>query len=134
MRRSVIGYFDLCSGCRICELACSWAKFRTYAPRSAVINVKGGVKSLMAQPITCIQCESAFCMKACPFSALEKDKELGAIIVIEDKCTGCGLCVEACPINAVKIDTRTKKAIKCDLCGGDPACVRYCPTKALALK
>jgi len=134
MRQFVIGHFDLCSGCRICELVCSWAKYGAYAPRKAVIDVKIGFNGLMVQPVTCIQCENPFCTKACPFGSLERDDKLGAIIVIDDKCTGCGLCVKACPIGAIKIDAEMGKAIKCDLCGGDPACVRYCPTKALVLK
>ena len=28
-------------------------------------------------------------------------------------------------------DTNGRKVIKCDLCGGDPQCVRFCETKAV---
>ncbi len=133
LRRYVIGHFDLCTGCRICELACSWTKFGTYAPTRSAIHIEVRSKGLMVQPIVCSQCENAYCIKACPFGAIEKNKELGIIRVIDDKCTGCGLCAKVCPIGAIKVDNKTKKAIKCDLCGGDPACVRHCPTKALEL-
>ncbi len=46
-----------------------------------------------------------------------------------------GLCVTACPQypnSAVRVIPATKKAIKCDLCGGDPQCVKFCP-KSVAL-
>jgi Fe-S-cluster-containing hydrogenase component 2 len=29
------------------------------------------------------------------------------------------------------IDTAARKVIKCDLCDGDPMCVKFCETKAL---
>jgi len=32
----------------------------------------------------------------------------------------------------VHLDPDTKKAVKCELCQGDPACVAACPTGALA--
>jgi len=56
-----------------------------------------------------------------------------SIQIILTKCTGCTLCVKACPINAIKIIN--KKAIidldKCNLCG---ACVPSCKLKAIFLE
>jgi len=48
-----------------------------------------------------------------------------------EKCTGCGNCVNVCPYGAVTVDPVTKKAIKCDLCGGNPECVKICPESVL---
>jgi Fe-S-cluster-containing hydrogenase component 2 len=31
----------------------------------------------------------------------------------------------------VFLNPDTQKAVKCDLCGGDPACARSCPTNAI---
>ena len=48
-----------------------------------------------------------------------------------DKCTGCTLCVRACPYAAIEIVN--KKAVvldNCSLCG---ACVKICPVKALEI-
>ena len=36
-----------------------------------------------------------------------------------------------CPFGAILYDPDNRRVIKCDLCGGDPQCVRFCPTGAL---
>jgi Fe-S-cluster-containing hydrogenase component 2 len=48
-----------------------------------------------------------------------------------NQCIGCALCVQYCPVDMVHLDPDTKKAVKCELCQGDPACVAACPTGAL---
>jgi Fe-S-cluster-containing hydrogenase component 2 len=133
LRKLVFGHFDLCTGCRICELACSAAKFGAYAPRKAHITISIESEGLRAQPTVCIQCEKAPCIQACPIGAISRDEKLGAVIISKEQCTGCGTCVQACPIGAMYFDENARKATKCDLCDGDPVCVKYCPTKALTL-
>jgi NAD-dependent dihydropyrimidine dehydrogenase PreA subunit len=47
-----------------------------------------------------------------------------------DRCTGCGTCVQDCPLGAIRL--RKKKAAvddRCTLCG---ACVKVCPEEALS--
>lgn len=55
------------------------------------------------------------------------------IKVIKEKCTGCKLCIKACPFGAIEV--RDKLAIidltKCNLCG---ACVPVCKFDAIELK
>ncbi|MDD5135744.1 MAG: electron transfer flavoprotein subunit alpha [Candidatus Omnitrophica bacterium] len=55
-----------------------------------------------------------------------------SIQILLDKCTGCTLCVKACPFGAIHI--ANKKAVidmgKCNLCG---ACVPVCKFKAIKL-
>jgi len=65
------------------------------------------------------------------------------IQIIVEKCTGCALCIKACPFNAIRIidkprpytEGRDKKAVidlnKCNLCG---ACVPSCKFKAVVLE
>ncbi|MFA6635655.1 MAG: electron transfer flavoprotein subunit alpha [Candidatus Omnitrophota bacterium] len=54
------------------------------------------------------------------------------IRIVMDKCTGCTLCVKACPFGAITIEA--KKAVidisRCTLCG---ACVEVCKFKAIEL-
>lgn len=52
--------------------------------------------------------------------------------VNSDKCTGCGLCVEVCPVEAIKVedDVAVVDADECTDCG---ACVDQCPNEAISL-
>lgn len=133
-RQLVQGFFDLCTGCRICELACSSAKLGLYAPREAAVKIENVKEGLAAIPSLCIQCEEPACLKSCPVNAIERDPTNGIVKVIPEKCTACGWCTKACPIEgAIKIIPTSGKAFKCDVCSGDPVCVKYCPTEALKL-
>jgi Fe-S-cluster-containing hydrogenase component 2 len=40
--------------------------------------------------------------------------------------------VIACPFGTIFFDAGTGTAAKCDLCAGEPACARACPTGAIA--
>jgi len=53
------------------------------------------------------------------------------IKILEEKCTGCGRCLSACPFGAIEL--KGKSAVikdNCTLCG---ACVDVCPFKAIVL-
>jgi Fe-S-cluster-containing hydrogenase component 2 len=39
------------------------------------------------------------------------------------------MCVNACPLGNVSFSAG--KIVKCELCGGDPGCVKYCPSGCL---
>jgi len=53
------------------------------------------------------------------------------IRVIKDKCTGCGLCVKACPFNSISIvDGLAVISEDCKLCG---VCVSECPYGAIEM-
>jgi Fe-S-cluster-containing hydrogenase component 2 len=47
------------------------------------------------------------------------------------RCVKCMACVAACPFGCALVDEVHDEVVKCDLCKGDPACARFCPTKAL---
>ncbi len=122
-----------CTACRTCELACSFKHLRDGQP---------GVTRIRAfmfgegrnQILTCFQCDEAACVKVCPVRALVRNEVTGAIEVIERRCIGCGLCSIACPFGHMGLETRTNLAVKCDLCGGEPACAAFCPTRTLEYK
>ncbi len=55
--------------------------------------------------------------------------------VEEDLCSGCGLCVTACPFDARQVDVDTKISLVNEaLCQGCGACVSVCPNKASKLR
>jgi electron transfer flavoprotein alpha subunit len=54
------------------------------------------------------------------------------IEIILDKCTGCGLCVKACPFAAIKVkDKKAEIEANCTLCG---SCVDVCKLDAIKLE
>jgi len=48
------------------------------------------------------------------------------VIVDSEKCIGCGNCIDICSGDVPKLHPQTGKALICDLCGGDPECVKVC--------
>ena len=64
--------------------------------------------------------------------AISKDAETGAVVENTDLCIGCRMCTVACPLGGISINYETGKSIKCDLCGGDPFCVKVCGYGALS--
>ena len=122
---------ELCTGCKQCELACSWVQTGAFQPSRSVIRVHIFDEQASFAPYTCSQCSEAWCMQVCPVNAIDIDAESGAKIVIDDTCIGCKLCVIACPFGTIFFDKETQVAAKCDLCAGDPACAHACPTNAI---
>jgi Fe-S-cluster-containing hydrogenase component 2 len=125
---------DICTGCRVCELTCAFVHTGSFTPENSRIHVEKDEFNGKDIPYICIQCEERHCVKNCPTGALEIVSETGAIKVNEELCIGCGICVRVCPYNGVRVHKKNKKALICDLCNGDPECVKRCPVGALSLK
>jgi Fe-S-cluster-containing dehydrogenase component len=68
---------------------------------------------------------------ACPRDALEQSQETGTIMVDEEKCNGCGWCIEACDYGAIQLHPEKRVVFTCNLCDGKPKCVEWCPEEAL---
>ena len=56
---------------------------------------------------------------------------MGRVEVDYEKCIGCRTCVSVCPFGAMHFVASDRKVIKCDLCDGDPQCVRFCEIEAV---
>lgn len=125
-----ISKINKCTGCRICELACSYYHYSIFNPDLARIYIQKKEHQGIDQPLICYQCADYPCKEECPVQAFYKTKQ-GIINIDEEKCIGCGACAEACPYNAIRFSPISKKAIKCDLCGGEPQCVKWCPANVL---
>lgn len=126
----------LCAGCKRCETACSTMREGAAQPsRSRVYIDRRYQENLWTDGQfigeTCRQCEDAPCLHACPLGAIKVDKKTKARYVDLKVCEGLGNCERACPFDMVNYFEDERKARKCDLCGGDPACVKQCPTTAL---
>lgn len=119
-----------CTGCRRCELACSYGHEGKYWPEMSRVRVDKDEHKGVDAPVICRQCGSAKCVQACAQGALSKDPGTKAVLLDAAKCLRCYACRTACPFGAVHMDQQGFPLI-CDLCGGDPACTGVCPTGAL---
>ena len=114
-----------CSGCRMCEIACSLHHEGRIWPEASRVRVFMFVPGVDF-PHLCTQCHDYPCVEACPVEALSVDDETSAVIVDREKCTACKACVAACPGRVPFLHPGDGKATICDLCGGDPECVKVC--------
>lgn len=122
---------DKCSGCRACETVCSFTHSGNFCGENSRIKVEKDECQGIDLPCVCRQCGNAPCLEACPVGALSRDLITRAVLVDQNKCIGCRTCVKACTFNGIRFSHETGKAFICDLCGGDPACIKRCPTGAI---
>ena len=130
--KTLIIHPEKCNNCGDCEKACiSTRTSLTSMGLSCIRILKDDEAEAFFFPIACKQCEHPPCMAACPKEAIYRDEKLDRVLIDRQKCVGCGMCVSACPFGAMKLDRHKAKSYKCDLCGGDPECVKVCEPAAL---
>ena len=134
---------ERCTGCKSCEVACKLEHGLgpgEYHNRVLWLGDENA-GALDFLTVTCQQCERPACLRACPTQpkAIEKDPQTGIVRVNEDRCTGCGECVVACPYGAMGFDAADHHATKCDLCSArraagarTTACQSVCPGRAIS--
>jgi len=122
-----------CTGCRMCEMACSLHHEQACSRSTSRIKVVKFEKEGIDMPVLCQHCANAPCLVVCPTAALQRDQLTGAVVLREHLCIGCRMCAIACPFGAIGVDPRGERTaiLKCDLCDGDPQCVRFCEPGAL---
>lgn len=92
------------------------------------------------------------CVAACSFDAMYMDEATGLPVVITDKCTSCGMCVDACPRNIIEMRPKKKRDLKifvgclneekgglakkaCSVaCIGCSKCLDVCPKEAIVIE
>jgi len=117
--------FSKCSGCRKCEIACSLFHENRIWPEVSRIRVFMLVPGLEF-PHLCAQCQEYPCVESCPTEALSINHKTAAVSVDEEKCIGCGQCIDACPGRIPHMHPTKNYILICDLCNGDPQCVKVC--------
>jgi anaerobic carbon-monoxide dehydrogenase iron sulfur subunit len=124
---------EKCSGCRTCEIICSFNKTNEFNPQNAAVSVASFDEAAISIPVMCMQCENPSCMLVCPVGAVIR-VETNAVIIDDKKCIGCKMCISACPLGNISFNSKEKKLVKCDLCGGQPKCAEFCPSGAIQYK
>ena len=139
-------YYDQgrCVDCKTCTIACKvWynkgpspAKWcRTFEWESGTFpNVI--LKALFAP---CYHCANPVCITNCPYHAIYKEPNFGAVLIDANACTGCRICFQVCPYGAPQFasDAPSTKAEMCTMCidrlttGLQPICVMTCSLRAL---
>jgi anaerobic carbon-monoxide dehydrogenase iron sulfur subunit len=122
---------DRCTSCRNCSLACSFAHEGQFRPAATRVHVYTWERQGFSVPMMCQQCDDASRMKVCPTAALYRAKGTTLVAYDRARCIGCRMCTIACPFGNLTYDGVTESILKCDTCGGDPQCVRACPSRAL---
>ncbi len=113
----------MCTECHDCINACK----KEYGIARA--------KKTKTIPIFCLQChpEKAPCKRICPVGAIKEED--GTLVVDQERCILCRLCMIACPIGVVVVDEEGKAVQKCTLCMDSdriiPACVEACKDNVL---
>lgn len=122
---------DQCTGCGDCMSACAQVKTGGFEHASSRIQILPANDERFGLAI-CRQCGDPGCVSACPAAALEKNAVTGVIDWHPENCVDCLLCTVGCTYAGIAFDERAGHVVKCDLCGGDPACVKVCGKGALA--
>ena len=113
--------YTKCTGCKLCEVACSLQHTGSINPwrsRIRVFITEEFCLPVIAGPYTDAACNSK------------------AVIIIDGReVDECVVCRASCPSKSVFKEPDTAIPLKCDFCGEppDPQCVKWCAVEALTL-
>ena len=130
MAKGIVISPDKCTGCRTCELACSYTKTDSFNPKDSAISVLSYDEAGLQVPMTCLQCEEPHCMMVCTVNAISKDSKSGVVQVDGDKCIGCKMCEKNCEFDAIHVVDNLAK-VDYDKCTQCMVCVEKCPVSVI---
>jgi NAD-dependent dihydropyrimidine dehydrogenase PreA subunit len=65
---------------------------------------------------------------------IEKNKGKGdTFYTVDDRCTGCGICRNVCPMKNITFDEKSRPVWNHD-CTSCAACLNFCPSQAIQMK
>ncbi len=110
-----------CTGCKLCEVACSLHHTESVNPWRSRIRVFIGEDfclPVIAGPYTEAACNTK-----------------GIVLVDGMEMDGCVVCRASCPVKTAFKEPDTAIPLKCDFCGDppDPQCVLWCEADALTI-
>ena len=113
---------ERCSGCHLCEMVCSLVHTGILNSEKSAIRIdQDDLETSMNTPVVCLQCKKMKCLSR---ERLDESDERKKFIWDIAR-------VEACPFNALSYFGNA--AYHCDLCGGDPQCIKVCTPGAITL-
>jgi len=111
-----------CSGCHLCEMACSLFHLGVLNIEKSAIRIdKDDLSASLNRPVVCRQCKEMKCLQE-----EETTEDLEKRRFVWNK-----IRAKRCPFNALSV--LGENAYHCNLCGGNPECIRVCTPKAIAL-
>ena len=121
---------ERCTGCQDCMEACAGLAGSTDLA-DARLQIIPGQDNDSYELAMCRQCGDPKCVSVCPAAALSKRDDTGVIAWDGSKCVNCLLCTVGCAYAGIVPNARAGHVVKCDTCGGNPACVKACTEGAL---
>lgn len=111
-----------CSGCHLCEMICSLTHLGLINTEKSAIHIKkDDLDTSLNTPILCRQCKEMKCLAGEEvMEALEKKQFIWNRIR-----------AERCPFHALSVFD--DEAYHCDLCHGNPQCIKVCTPKAISM-
>lgn len=70
--------------------------------------------------------------EAKPLDAEEKPKQLA--LIDEQRCIGCTLCIQACPVDAIVGAAKQLHTVVASLCTGCELCLKPCPVECISMR
>jgi len=122
---------ERCVGCYNCVYACAFKQAGDFNVEDSHIRVKVFLDDFICIPLTCVHCSDPYCLEICPSGALHRDEITKAVKIDKTRCVGCKMCMLACPFGNIHFEINEQACTKCDLCDGDPNCVKFCISGAL---
>lgn len=92
-----IRQLDRCIDCKQCEEACE----ERYGARRLTLG--GYQLGMLDFVFTCRTCTDQRCIDPCEYDSIIYDPERGEVEINEASCTGCTLCAQSCPYDAIEM-------------------------------